>query len=120
MTNLLAPLPPPLSERPRHGASARPRFEERHLSAETTRKKALNKLPTVPPSLKRAKKAREDLGVDLYGAQQQLANLQIGLEKAHEHYTETTRIRQKAEGDVSRLRGLASEQSGRTKEEERR
>lgn len=58
--------------------------------------------------------------MDLYGAQQQLANLQIGLEKAHDHYTETTAIRQRAEEDVGRLRVLAQEQAGRTKEEEKR
>lgn len=70
--------------------------------------------------MQRAKKEREETGVELYGAQQQLANLQIGLEKAHETYDQISVVRKKAEEDVQRLRKLAEEQGARTKEEERK
>lgn len=43
--------------------------------------------------LKDAKTRREDLGVELYGVQQQLAKLQMTLEKAHEEYGEINRVR---------------------------
>lgn len=43
--------------------------------------------------LKDVKTRREDLGVELYGVQQQLAKLQMTLEKAHEEYAEINRVR---------------------------
>ena len=41
-----------------------------------------------------AKKRREEVGVDLYNFQQQLAKLQMQLEKAHEDFAVLTRARQ--------------------------
>ncbi|CAK5184948.1 unnamed protein product [Aphanomyces euteiches] len=47
--------------------------------------------------LRRAKIKREDLGVDLYGVQQQLAQLQMALETAHNKLNETREDRFKSE-----------------------
>ena len=41
-----------------------------------------------------AKKRREDIGVELYGVQQQLARLQMTLEKTHDNYNVIRRIRE--------------------------
>ena len=58
--------------------------------------------------------------MELYGAQQQLANLQMALEKAQENYEQVATTRQKAEEEVQRMRTLAEKQTVMTKEEERR
>jgi len=54
-------------------------------------------LKEVNEDFKRAQKAREDLGVRLYGLQQQLANSQIILEETHNDFVQTTQIRFEAE-----------------------
>ena len=43
-----------------------------------------------------AKKKREDIGVELYTFQQQLAKLQMTLEKAHEDFARQHRAREEA------------------------
>ena len=81
---------------------------------------ALGALPAPLPSPQRAKDKREQVGVELYGAQQQLANLQMALETSAEKFDQISAVRAQAEEDAARLRKLASEQSVLTKEEERR
>ena len=76
--------------------------------------------PAPLPSPQRAKDKREQVGVELYGAQQQLANLQMALETSAEKFDQISAVRAQAEEDAARLRKLASEQSVLTKEEERR
>ena len=52
----------------------------------------------------RARKQREDLGVELYGMQQQLARLQTQLESTHNNSHLISDIRKKAETDLERMR----------------
>lgn len=50
--------------------------------------------------LKRLKKKKEDVGVDLYGVQQQLARMQLMLEKTHDNFNIVRNFREKAEVDA--------------------
>ncbi len=61
-------------------------------------------LREVSEDADRSRKEREDLGVELYGLQQQLAKLQIQLEGAHSNAHLIADIRKKAEGDLKRFR----------------
>lgn len=45
-------------------------------------------------TLQRAKKQREEVGVELYGYQQNLAKLQMSLEAAHDKYQQLSTARQ--------------------------
>ncbi|XXQ37158.1 Coiled-coil domain-containing protein 40 [Plasmodiophora brassicae] len=49
--------------------------------------------------VKRLNKKRETIGVDLYGLQQQLARMQMQLEKTHDRFNMFNRLRAKAEED---------------------
>lgn len=51
-----------------------------------------------------AKKKREDTGVDLFNFQQQLARLQMDLEKAHENHMSIAAAKEQAENRVHKLR----------------
>ena len=46
-----------------------------------------------------AKQKREDLGVELYGFQQQLAKLQMQLEKSQEQHVQVSQVRAQARLD---------------------
>ena len=54
--------------------------------------------------LSRAKAAREDIGVQLYQMQQQLAKLQMNLEKVHENHSIIAQMREAAEDDQRKVR----------------
>ena len=45
-----------------------------------------------------AKKKREDIGVELYGVQQQLAKIQLTLERTHDNYNLIRTIREQVGG----------------------
>lgn len=49
--------------------------------------------------VKRIKRTREDVGVDLYGVQQQLAKLQMNVEKTHDAFNESVQRRVEQEED---------------------
>ena len=51
--------------------------------------------------LNRRKKDREKLGVNLYSSQQELARLQMFLEREHDQYNENHNMRMKAEGKMT-------------------
>lgn len=51
---------------------------------------------TASPGVQAGKKRREDIGVELYNFQQQLAKLQMALEKTHDEYTNLHRNRLEA------------------------
>ena len=53
--------------------------------------------------LSRQKHLREDVGVTLYQVQQQLAKLQMNLEKVHENHSIISQMRESAEGDLSQV-----------------
>ncbi len=65
-------------------------------------------LREVTEDADRARKQREDLGVELYGMQQQLAKLQTQLETAHTNSHLIGDIRKKAETDLGRLREVCA------------
>ena len=58
--------------------------------------------------------------MELYGAQQTLAGLQMALEKSAEKYEQIATVPKQAEEDSTRLRKLVTEQRVVTKEEEAR
>eukprot|EP00967_Tisochrysis_lutea_P140235 scaffold256018_cov31-Tisochrysis_lutea.AAC.1 len=60
--------------------------------------------------LSRQKRKREDVGVQLYQVQQQLAKLQMNLEKVHENEALIGQMREQAEKDLVEIRQLYAEQ----------
>jgi chromosome segregation ATPase len=50
--------------------------------------------------LKRLKKKKEDVGVELYGVQQQLARMQLILEKTHDNFNMVRKLREQAEDET--------------------
>ena len=54
--------------------------------------------------LMREKRRREDIGVQLYAVQQQLAKLQMNLEKVHENHAIISQMREGAEDDLLKVR----------------
>ena len=50
--------------------------------------------------LKRLKKKKEDVGVELYGVQQQLARMQLILEKTHDNFNMVRKLREQAEEET--------------------
>eukprot|EP00753_Platysulcus_tardus_P018560 PLAT6916.1.p1 GENE.PLAT6916.1~~PLAT6916.1.p1 ORF type:complete len:923 (+),score=651.50 PLAT6916.1:76-2844(+) len=68
--------------------------------------------------LRRARSGREDLGVTLYGVQQQLAKLQMAVESAHSEVGLVSSARSKAEEEVEALR-RELEEAGASVEEQR-
>ena len=54
--------------------------------------------------LTRQKRKREDIGVQLYAVQQQLAKLQMNLEKVHENHAIIAQMREGAEDDLLKVR----------------
>ena len=54
-------------------------------------------------SLRAVEKEKEDVGVHLYGLQQQLADLQLGFESAHETFNNTFKQREDSEGKLKSL-----------------
>lgn len=67
--------------------------------------------------LKYAKKRREDTGVELYNFQQQLAKLQMSLEKAHEEFATLNRERIEAESNMKELQVFHDDQKKLTAED---
>lgn len=55
------------------------------------------------PLSQKEKKKREQIGVELYTVQQQLAKLQMSLEKTHDNYNVVTKVREQAESDLQQL-----------------
>jgi len=57
-------------------------------------------------ALKNRKQEREDLGVELYGVQQELARHQMMLEKHHDSFTQAAQDRQKKEQMLSDVQSM--------------
>ena len=70
------------------------------------------KLSEESEELQRCKRQREDVGVQLYQMQQQLAKLQMNLEKVHENGALISQVRHHARG---RKRGRMSPATARTR-----
>jgi len=67
--------------------------------------------------LTRQRRSREDIGVQLYQVQQQLAKLQMNLEKVHENHAIIAQMREAAEADLAQVRPAYGEQLGEVKEQ---
>jgi len=65
---------------------------------------AMLKVSEQTEELTREKRAREDVGVQLYAVQQQLAKLQMNLEKVHENHAIIGQMRDGAEDDLLKVR----------------
>ncbi|NWT15216.1 CCD40 protein, partial [Vireo altiloquus] len=69
---------------------------------------------------KTSKEQREELGVILYGAQQQLGQLQEELEKSHQRYAQAAAARQQLEEELEGLRGAHKEICHNTDDERKK
>ncbi|NXP05998.1 CCD40 protein, partial [Thinocorus orbignyianus] len=69
---------------------------------------------------KKSKVEREELGVVLYGAQQQLAHLQLELEKSHDRCSQVASARQQLEEELEALRLTHKKMSHNTDDERKK
>ena len=87
---------------PRFRARAQPAMERIQFALEKQLKGAYDvasvKLSEESEELQRCKRQREDVGVQLYQMQQQLAKLQMNLEKVHENGALISQVRHHACG----------------------
>lgn len=67
--------------------------------------------------LQAAKQRREDVGVELYGFQQNLAKLQLQLEQTQQNYESISSIRVQAEQELHALRKELELHQGANKQE---
>ena len=75
------------------------------------------KLSEQSEELARQKRKREDVGVQLYQVQQQLAKLQMNLEKVHENHSIISQLREQAESDLSGIKPTYSEKLAEVKDQ---
>ncbi|NXQ64484.1 CCD40 protein, partial [Anthoscopus minutus] len=71
-------------------------------------------------ALKSSKEQREELGVILYGAQQQLGQLEVELEKSHERCSQAAAARQQLEEELQGLRAAHKEICHNTDDERKK
>ena len=81
-----------------------------------TRTRLEEELREKKQGLKSAKAKREQVGVELYGAQQQLAKLQTGLEQTHDQYKVVHRTREEAEAALNKMKDDLEAQEAETTE----
>ena len=67
--------------------------------------------------LQHAKSKREAIGVELYNFQQQLAKMQMQLERSQENYAHISQIRRQAEEQLLRLQSIHTEEEQLTAQE---
>lgn len=70
--------------------------------------------------MKNRKKEREELGVILYGIQQQLAQLQMDLEKNHNCHTQISMARRQLEEELLDLRSMYKKTCQSTEDERKK
>uniref|UniRef100_A0A0C3T1B1 Coiled-coil domain-containing protein 39 n=1 Tax=Guillardia theta (strain CCMP2712) TaxID=905079 RepID=A0A0C3T1B1_GUITC len=70
---------------------------------EDQQRKVTEDLREKDEELRRLVRQKEDVGVELYGVQQQLARMQIMLEKAHESFNNVRRVREQAEDQAKTI-----------------
>jgi len=74
------------------------------------------KLSEETEEMNRTKKKREEIGVQLYQVQQQLAKQQMNLEKVHENQSIISQMREAAETDLTSVKGAYAENLSEVKE----
>ncbi|XP_053308820.1 coiled-coil domain-containing protein 40 [Spea bombifrons] len=77
-------------------------------------------LREMQESLKKNKNHRDDIGVILYGIQQELARLQMGLEKQHDKHAQVSMIRRQKEDELEAIRDLYKKTHQMTGEERKK
>ncbi|XP_059684388.1 coiled-coil domain-containing protein 40 [Gavia stellata] len=77
-------------------------------------------LQELRTAVKKGKVQREELGVVLYGAQQQLAHLQMELEKSHDRRAQTATARRQLEEELEALRRTYKEACRNTDDERKK
>ena len=75
-----------------------------HLTKQKT--KVALELRELSEALRTKRQEREELGVNLYGLQQELARLQMFLEKQHDELSQMARQRQQCEEQLQEVRGM--------------
>lgn len=70
--------------------------------------------------MKSSKEQREELGVILYGAQQQLGQLEVELEKSHDRWAQAATARQQLERELQGLRDAHKEITHSTEDERKK
>lgn len=70
--------------------------------------------------MKNKKKEREELGVILYGVQQQLAQLQMDLEKNHDCHSQVSMVRRQLEEELQDLRSMYKKTYQSTEDERKK
>merc|ERR550514_2282569 len=75
------------------------------------------KLSEQGEELARQKRSREDVGVQLYQVQQQLAKLQMNLEKVHENHSIISQLREQADADLAAIKPTYSEKLAEVKDQ---
>lgn len=78
-----------------------------HLTSQN--EKVTLELRELTEALRNRKKEREDLGVDLYGIQQELARFQMLLEKNHDEFANLNQGRQQEEAQLDDVRNTYKE-----------
>ncbi|XP_063265256.1 coiled-coil domain-containing protein 40 isoform X3 [Prinia subflava] len=71
-------------------------------------------------AMKTSREQREELGVILYGAQQQLGQLEVELQKSHERCSQAAAARQQQEEELQGLRGAHKEMCHNTEDERKK
>ncbi|NWT95787.1 CCD40 protein, partial [Urocynchramus pylzowi] len=71
-------------------------------------------------AMKTSKEQREELGVILYGAQQQLGQLEVELQKSQERWAQAAAARQQLEEELQDLRGAHKEMCHNTEDERKK
>ena len=78
-----------------------------HLTSQN--EKVSLELRELTEALRNRRKEREDLGVDLYGIQQELARFQMLLEKNHDEFANLNQSRQQEEAQLDDVRNTYKE-----------
>ena len=98
-----------------------PAMERVQFALQKQRKGAFDlaqlKLSEQSEELARQKRTREDVGVQLYQVQQQLAKLQMNLEKVHENHSIISQLREQAEGDLASIKPTYQEKLSEVKDQ---
>ncbi|XP_067403312.1 coiled-coil domain-containing protein 40 isoform X2 [Emydura macquarii macquarii] len=89
-----------------------------HLNKQ--KEKVTMELRELTVATKKGKVQREELGMVLYGVQQQLARLQMELEKNHDRYSQIAMVRQQLEEELQDIRNVYKKTCQSTEDERRK
>ncbi|KAJ1129046.1 hypothetical protein NDU88_007417 [Pleurodeles waltl] len=97
------------------------RFQSALKSYLVKQREAVNlELRELTVQMKKSKTEREDLGVMLYGMQQELARLQMDLEKYHDRHAQMATLRRQMEEELQNIRNLYKNTRNMTADERKK